>query len=174
MKPGRYSLPFVCLLLCAVYSSNGQTVSDAAAQYRFDPGQLQRLSRAALDTVSGSFSSGGRFYGITYELEKNGTFRKVEYGCMGSFDPGKGSWIIKGKSNIKLHFRHTRKRVVVYRFERLLFLVSPASVTQFKKDLSRVVCQYNEDNKGTPVNNAESSFFIAYSLSKTYFTRFAE
>jgi|GEM_PF-2979245 len=93
---------------------------------------------------------------------------------MGSFDPGKGSWIIKGKSNIKLHFRHTRKRVVVYRFERLLFLVSPASVTQFKKDLSRVVCQYNEDNKGTPVNNAESSFFIAYSLSKTYFTRFAE
>jgi len=93
---------------------------------------------------------------------------------MGSFDLGKGSWIIKGKSKIKLHFRHTRKRVVVYRFERLLFLVSPASVTQFKKDLSRAVCLYYEDNNEAPVNSTGSSFFIAYLLSKTYFTRFVE
>ncbi len=142
------------------------------AQYRLSLTGLKRLSGPALDTISGSFFTRIGLLSIEYEFEKDGTFRMVEHGCMGDYLLVEGPWIIKRNDKIELSFGRTRKRFVVYQFQKLLFLVSPASVRQFKKDFFKVILQCFETKSRIVTTDKGDPHFIEYSLFGTYFTHF--
>lgn len=171
MRVSRYLL-LMYVTFCTVYSCCSQTVADTAAKNGLNPEGFQRLSGIALDTLTGSFFKSSRFYSIVYILEKAGAFREAEYSCMGNYDLDKGRWKIKGKNKIELLSGRTRKHFVMYRFKELLFLVPSDSAKQFEEDFHKTLCRYNEVENGTPVSLSEDSLFVAYLLSRTYFTRF--
>ncbi|OJW36630.1 MAG: hypothetical protein BGO54_12435 [Sphingobacteriales bacterium 46-32] len=172
MRRTKYFLLSICLLLGIIYGSYGQITPDTITLYRFNEASLKRLSGPALDTISGSFFTRIGFLSIEYALEKDGTFRMVEYSCMDNYDLGKGRWRVKRKNKIELRFGQIRTRFMVYSFKELFFLVPPDSVKLFKEDFHKILSEYNEMKNGIPTSFSEAGLFITYSLSRTYFTYF--
>jgi hypothetical protein len=171
MRVNRYVL-LIYVTFCTAYNCYSQALANTAAKYRLNSEGLQRLSGIALDTLTGSFSTGGRLCSIAYELEKEGSFRMVEYSCMDNYDLGKGRWRVKRKNKIELRFGQIRTRFMVYSFKELFFLVPPDSVKLFKEDFHKILSEYNEMKNGIPTSFSEAGLFITYSLSRTYFTYF--